>query len=94
MGNGGGQADVFGKTNPLMVPKAVPIELRSVPERVPLPILGEAPELTDLLAEGADGEVGITKGLSQLGQPPAFATAQYGFQPFRGEFLSRHGPGV
>ncbi len=76
MSNGGGQADVFGKTNPFMVPKAVLIELRSVTERVPLPILGVAPEVTDLLEEGPDGEGGITEGLSQLGQHPAFATVQ------------------
>jgi hypothetical protein len=74
--DGRGQTDVFGKANPLIVPKSIPIELRSVTERVPLAIISEAPEITDLLEEGTDGERGIIEGLSQLGQRPAFATVQ------------------
>src|SRR5208282_610244 len=88
--NGGGQADVFGKANLFIVPKAVPVELRSGTERVPLAIIGIAPEITDLLEEGTNGEQGITELLSQLSQCPAEALVKQRLQPFHGSFLSRH----
>ena len=58
---GGEEVAVFGKANALIVPKSVPVELRSVPERVPLAIIGVAPEITDLLEETTNRDESIAK---------------------------------
>ena len=88
--NRGGKTAVSGKADPFVVPKTVPVKLRRVAERVPLAIMGVAPEIADLLEEATDRDQGIPESLSQLVEHPAFAAVEQFFQPIGGEALRRH----
>lgn len=89
--DGGGQAAVFGEAYPAVMPQAVPVKVRRVVEGVPLAVVGVAAAIADLFEEAPHRDEGVTQGLSQLVEHPAFAAVEQFFQaPGRIEWRS-HG---
>jgi hypothetical protein len=75
---------LLGKALAPIVPEALAMELRGGSEGVPLAVMGVAPEVTDWVEESAHGDERVVQGLSQLGEPPAFAAMEELFQAVGG----------
>ena len=67
LNNGRRKVALFGKTNPLIAPQVIPIELRSVPENVLRSVIGDALEATHLFEKTTNGDQYIAELLRQWG---------------------------
>jgi len=81
---------MFGEADPAVVPQAIPVEVGGVVERVPLAVMSVTAAITDLLEEAPHRDEGVTQGLSQLVEHPAFAAVEQFFQALGGSGRKRH----